>query len=108
MRSSSLKLLLDSRIEHPREYRDRLIHEWYLKKEDTEFLEVFIMQYYSIEVFLAKVIDDEIRLGTKKYQIIWVHRPQTVKKSGTAVISFRYCNLLDCGYALIKKYDMGK
>jgi len=105
MRSSSLKSLAEQGIRSPREYRDSLIHDWYLKEETINYLEEYLLRSVSAENLFEMVIDGEIQLGKHKYQLIWIHKPASVRQTGKAIVSFRYCKFLNCGYALVRKQD---
>lgn len=102
MRSSSLKLALEHGIAQPKLYRDNLIHEWFLDDLDRDRLDSFFQaKEYSAE------LKDHIKngcfyIGNKEYQITWIHRPETIYKAEFALLSFRYCKYLQCGYVLIK------
>lgn len=103
MRSSSLKIATEHGVSSPRAYRDALIHDWFLSNEDKCTLETF---------FLAKEYSQELKdhikngafwIDNKEYHITWIHKPETVFKAEFALLSFRYCKLLNCGYVLIKE-----
>src|SRR5260221_6445973 len=108
MRSSSLKLLNNSGIDHPREFRDKLIHEWYLQWEEIKYLDEHLLTAIPIEEFFSKIKEGEIQWGRFTYQIIWIQKPESIKKSGLAIVSFRFCKFLNCGYALVKKNNITK
>ena len=105
MRSSSLKLAIEHGIASPKIYRDSLIHDWFLDDISRNTLEVFFQaKEYSSE------LQDHIRNGAflvneKEYHITWIHRPETIFKAEFALMSFRYCRHLNCGYVLIKELD---
>ena len=108
MRSSSLKQLLDSGIKSPRDFRDKLIHDWFLTFEETKYLDEYVLTALPVSEFFELIREGEISWGKFTYQIIWVHKPATVRQSGKAIVSFRYCRMLGCGYALVKKNNIEK
>lgn len=105
MRSSSLKELIAAGIESPREYRDLLIHDWHLPEEARELVQVYFFAKEDIEMLKKKINNGTFQLDNKSYHITWIHRPETVFKAAFALLSFRYCSYLDCGYVLIKVLD---
>jgi len=92
-------------IKEPHKYRDMLIHDWFLNDEIKKQLEEFTIKIIYTKMLFDRIKDGEIELGQKVYQIIWIHKPETIRKNERAVISFRFSGLLNCGYALIKKYE---
>lgn len=105
MRSSSLKELLSAGIESPREYRDMLIHEWHLTEEARDIVQVYFFAKESSAELKARINNGVFKLDNKDYHITWIHRPETVFKGPFALLSFRYCSYLHCGYVLIKALD---
>lgn len=108
MRSSSLKALLNVGVRSPREFRDKLIHEWFLTLEETKYLDEHLLAAIPVEEFFPLIKNGEILYGKFIYQIVWVHKSGTVKQSGKAIVSFRFCRMLGCGYALVKKNNVAK
>lgn len=103
MRSSSLKFMKEAGIKNARAYRDSIIHDWFLSEDIKEKLEVFFQaKEYSNELN-HHIKDGAFIIGTKEYQITWIHKPDTIYKSEFAILSFRYCKYLNCGYVLIKE-----
>lgn len=108
MRSSSLKLLLNAGIESPRDFRDKLIHEWFLLPEESKHLDEYFLTAIPAKDFFELINEGELEWKNFLYQVIWIHKPVTVKHSGKAIVSFRYCKMLGCGYALVKRNNLEK
>jgi len=107
MRSSSLKLLLKAGVENPREYRDKVIHEWFLTSEEIKYLTYYSLRSIPIEKFFNSIDEDgELWHNEYNYQLVWIHKPESVRQSGLAIVSFRFCDMLNCGYALVKKNQL--
>lgn len=107
MRSSSLKLL-QSEVDNPREFRDKIIHDWFLTSEEVRHLHKHLLSAIPVEEFFDKIEHGQIQHGDYAYQVVWIHKAASVKKSGKAIVSFRYCKFLNCGYALVKKNNIDK
>lgn len=103
MRSSSLKLALKHGIKSPKLYRDNLIHNWFLTDEDRQHLEVFFQAKEYSEELENHIRNGAYYIGEKEYQITWVNKPETIFHAEYALLSFRYCSLLRCGYVLIRE-----
>lgn len=109
MKSSSLKLVGQG-ISNPSDYRDALIHEWYLRKEYATNLAMYMLKETPIELFQANSKDGELTVQGKKYSITWIHSPSKIKKADTKrlLVSIRYCRDLDRGYVLVKLLETGQ
>lgn len=103
MKSSSLNLITKHGIKNPAEYRDTLVHSWYLSDETSSKLEVFFQRKLETDMLFRMIRDGEITVGRKEYSVIWIDSPLKIRKVRDALISFRYCPLLKCGYALVKE-----
>lgn len=105
LRSSSLKMVLEQGILSPHKYRDNLIHQWYLDEQYNKYLHTyFLARELSVEL-KRNIHDGTLKVGKYTYNGIWINKPETIYKSDQALLSFRYCKYLECGYVLIKKYD---
>lgn len=102
MRSSSLFLAVKHHIPSPREYRDTLIHEWYIPQKYKDYLQAFFQRKCSASDLLAIVRDGEITIDGQHYAITWVNSPTKIKENGMAILSFRRCRFLGAGYVLAK------
>lgn len=102
MKSSSIKLAKTLGIESPKEYRDTLIHEWFIAKEFADRLEVYILRRLESAILFELIKDGEIILGKHTYSVIWLTRPSTARKAEFVLLSLRFCPILKCGYALVK------
>lgn len=105
MRSSSLKMVMQHGIKSPQKYRDALIHEWYVPEEYKQHLQQHFLVREAGGVLSNRIKEGTITVGSYIYEVVWIHKPQTVYKERYALLSFRYCKYLNCGYALIKKYE---
>lgn len=91
-------------IVNPSDYRDALIHTWYLRQEYANNLEVYILCETTVGEFIANQKDGELTIRGKKYSITWISSPAKINKSESRrlLVSIRYCRELDRGYALVK------
>lgn len=105
MRSSSLKLAVEHGVKSPRAYRDSLIHDWFLPEDSREYLENYFQALEYSDELKDHIKNGVFLVGTKEYQITWVHKPETIYSGHIAIMSFRYCRLLKCGYVLIKLFS---
>lgn len=105
MRSSSLQELIAAGVGSPRTYRDLLIHEWHLAEWERNIVQAYFLAKEDTEVLKQKIHNGVFKLDNKDYHITWIHRPETVYKAPFALLSFRYCSYLRCGYVLIKALD---
>lgn len=101
MKSSSIKLV-DAGIPNPSNYRDSLIHDWYLKDEYKDKLSIFILRETTKELFFFNVKDGELLVQGKQYSITWVSSPSACREHTFLLVSLRYCPHLDRGYALVQ------
>ena len=101
MKSSSLRLI-DSGIKDPRAYRDSLVNDWSLPDEYTSKLGIYIQKETTPEAFFFHLKDGELKVKNKLFSVTWVNSPGTVREAKYVVVSLRYCNMLDRGYALVK------
>lgn len=101
MKSSSLKLL-DAGIEKPREYRDAIIHDWYLSSTYVSHLETHILRETRPSEFYFHMRDGELIVKGRSYSVIWINSPASIKEVPYILISLRYCRYLERGYALVK------
>ena len=102
MRSSSLKMIKDNNIPSPRDYRDQLIHEWFLPQKYIDKFEVY--QIRTVKGYCLDTTNGLIHWKDREYNVVWLSGPKSVKVNSMAIISFRYCSLLEIGYALIKVF----
>jgi hypothetical protein len=107
MRSSSLKPLINAGIHNARAYRDKLINEWYLDKPIVDNLAEYFQRKIESKDLFNRIKDGNITVGNKEYNIIWINGPSVIRNHGKALMSFRYCPLLNIGYVLIKKLENG-
>lgn len=107
MKSSSIRGLtsLTKLNINPREYRDAVIHDWDLKDTFRKQLGLYMLRKVSGPALLNKVVNGEIVVNQEPYSVIWVSGPAKVKKTQTVLLSLRYCDMLNRGYALIKTDD---
>lgn len=103
MKSSSIKMVMEHGIKEPRVYRDQLIHDFFIPKEIAERLSKFYLSREAFDSVYDDIHDGELEEQGKIYHVVWIHHPESCRKHGKVEISFRYCQLLDCGYALIRK-----
>lgn len=104
MKSSSLKML-KGEIPSPREYRDTLVHEWYLPDWITaEHLSAFFVRTLPASTLNNIIKDGEIIVAERSYSVIWLNGPAKIRRNGMCIMSFRYCKHLRSGYVLIKEY----
>lgn len=101
MKSSSLKLI-DAGIHNPREYRDALIHDWYLCIDYVQHLETYVLRETMPSEFYFHLKDGELLVKGRSYSVIWVNSPAAIKEVPYILISLRYCKYLERGYALVK------
>lgn len=110
MKSSSLvhlenNVLFQSLEVSAREFRDSLIHNFYIPRKYTELLNVFLLRRGIPEDVISRINNyGELSLGEQDYSVVWMQSPNKIFKSEFAVCSFRYCNLLRCGYVLIREW----
>lgn len=103
MKSSSIKLAKEAGINNAREYRDALIHDWYLSPIFAEKLVVFIQRETPSKELFTRMKDGEIKIGGNTYSIVWINHPTEIKKKYShALVSLRYCKHLERGYILVK------
>lgn len=102
MKSSSLRLLEEG-IENPREYRDMLIHDWFLRSDYADKLEIHILKETKpSELFFHLSDDGELLIRGRSYSVTWINSPAKVREAEFALVSLRFCKFLNRGYALIK------
>lgn len=102
MNSSSLKICIEAGIPSPREYRDALIHEWYLSPIHAEKLVTYILLSIKTKELDKRIEDGEFYIEDKKYSVVWIDRPTEVYNNDWALLSFRFCKYLQIGYVLVK------
>jgi len=107
LRSSSLKMVIEHGIKSPKKYRDSLIHDWHIPEEYKSHLLNHFIAKDLVVTLRNKIVDGELTVGNHIYEVIWVHRPESIYKSDDkyALLSFRYCKYLECGYVLIKRFN---
>lgn len=101
MKSSSLQMM-DAGIPDPRDYRDNIIHEWYLTQNYIEKLSIYILRETPKEEFFFNVHDGELKVKGKLYSITWNNSPSKCREAKILLVSLRYCPFLDRGYALVR------
>lgn len=89
-------------ITSPREYRDALIHEWYLDNRYICGLNVFFLRKLKPAVLLDTIKNGEFIHQGKSYSVTWISKPETIRKADWCLSSFRFCPYLNTGYVLIK------
>lgn len=103
MKSSSLKLIKDAGVASPSEYRDNLIHNWYLSEEYSKHLTMHILrETESLDFFKHFSKDGELQVKEHFYSVTWINSPATIRKNKYCLVSLRYCPYLGRGYALVK------
>lgn len=106
MRASSLKLATEHGIISPQKYRDSLIHDWYVPDEFKKHLKIHFLAKELAANLRNNMKNGELVVGNHTYNVVWVNKPETIYKDKYVLLSFRYCRHLDCGYVLIKKYEV--
>jgi hypothetical protein len=101
MKSSSLKLV-EAGIPNPREYRDAIIHDWYLNEDHIKHLDLHILRETRPSDFFFHVKDGELKVKGRSFSVIWVNSPAIIREAAFILISLRYCKHLERGYALVK------
>jgi hypothetical protein len=101
MKSSSLKML-DAGIANPREYRDMLVHDWFIREDYIKFLDIYLLRETTPAKLFFHMKDGELKVGGKYYSITWLNSPAKIRESGVVLVSLRYCRFLERGYALVK------
>ena len=101
MKSSSIQMV-KSGIESPKEYRDSIIHDWYLPNKYKQHLSMYILAEAKVIEFFKHSNDGELLIKGKKYSITFIHSPEKLRKNTYCLISLRYSDLLERGYALVK------
>lgn len=102
MKSSSLKLAKELGLDNPREYRDALIHDWYLAPQFIEKLDIYILRESTPEKFFFNLKDGEVKVKGKLYSVTWCNSPVEVRQANFLLLSLRYCRHLERGYVLVK------
>lgn len=103
MKSSSLTKLLSAKgIDSPRAYRDALIHDWDPGTKVTCMLTIFMLKRVSTVELFGHMQDGEIRVNKNLYSIIWMNMPAIIRSHDFCLVSFRYCSILERGYALVR------
>lgn len=102
MKSSSLRQMVKDGTLSPRDYRDALIHDWYLTDEYKKHLLMYMLAETTPEEFFAHTKDGELFLGDRSYSITYIHSPAILRKADYLVLSLRYCEKLQRGYVLVK------
>lgn len=108
MKSSSLALAQKWGIKSPREYRDKLIHEFYIEgtlyPEEARATDCWFVQITS-QKLKERIVNGEFLFQGDQYSVVWVNSPTTVYKGTKALLSFRWSKVLNRGYVLIKRLD---
>lgn len=94
--------MLEAGIANPREYRDALIHDWFLRPDYIKHLDLHILRETKPADFFFHAKDGELKVQNKSYSIVWVNSPALIRQAKLALVSLRYCKYLDRGYALVK------
>lgn len=102
LKSSSLKMATIHGIEHPKEYRDAVIHEWYLLPHILKHLHLYFLAKEKGSNLRNVIKNGELIVGNHSYSVIWLNRPEKCYNEEYCLLSFRYCTHLECGYVLIK------
>lgn len=105
MKSSSLYMAMRQGISSPREYRDKLIHDWELHLETSRHLRHFFKRKCSSKFLFDNLHNGEIHVGGTTYSVIWVSKPNYIKRIGEVILSFRYCEMLLAGYVMVKAWE---
>jgi hypothetical protein len=103
MKSSSLKIAKEYGIKSPREYRDKLIHEWHIDSDhfNNVYTHCFLKEFVTSNVF-DSIKDGEMVYDGCSYSVIWITGPKSIKNYPRCLLSFRWSVPLNCGYVLIK------
>jgi hypothetical protein len=102
MKSSSIRLAEQAGIPNAREYRDALIHEWYLQPHFADNLEIFVLRVTEPKDLFFHIRDGELLIGGRSYSITWVNGAKHCREANELLVSLRYCRYLERGYALVK------
>jgi hypothetical protein len=102
MKSSSIKLALEAGIPNAREYRDALIHEWYLQPQYSEKLDIYVLRETTPEKLFFHLKDGELLVNGKSYSVTWINGTRACREANYLLVSLRYCRHLERGYALVK------
>lgn len=103
MKSSSLTKLLSAQgIDSPRAYRDALIHDWDPGTKVIANLKIFMLKRVNTDDLFACIQDGEFRLNKNLYSVIWMNSPSFIRGQDSCLVSFRYCSILERGYALVR------
>lgn len=101
MKSSSLKMV-EAGITNPREYRDALIHDWFLDGKYVKHLDIHVLRETPPSQFFFHLKDGELIVKGKSYSVVWINSPTMCREVPIILVSLRYCKYLDRGYALVK------
>lgn len=104
MKSSSIKMAKEHGIKSPREYRDILIHEWFIPKHLLSLDLSLNNRIINSKLLKEYINDGELRFQKKSYSVVWLSGPREVNNNTNAILSFRWSELLDIGYVLVKVY----
>lgn len=102
MKSSSTMQLRKDGVTNPSHYRDSLIHEWYLRQDYQDRLKHYILRSSSVDDFLDNSNDGELKVKDRSYSITYINGLSKIRKADKVLISLRYCEYLERGYALVK------
>lgn len=101
VRSSSLKMI-DAGIANPREYRDELINEWYVRSDYLTHVQIYIVREAIPADVFFRIKDGELTIQNKQYSVTWINPPSACREAKNLLISLRFCKYLGHGFALIK------
>lgn len=102
MKSSSTMQLRKDGVIDPSHYRDSLIHEWYLRADYQNRLKFYILRESTVDNFLDNSNDGELKVKDRSYSITYISGLSKIRKADKVLISLRYCEYLERGYALVK------
>ena len=109
-----MKLMNEQGIPSPREYRDKLIHDWWLEPQIHTKLERYFLLRAKPAIIFEAIENGELTVHKRNYSVVWINRPSYIRNldnlpnaTGWVLMSFRYCKYLRCGYVLIK-VELGK
>lgn len=101
MKSSSIAMYMGG-IKSPKDYRDSIIHDWYLPNNYKRSLSMFMLVETTAEAFFAHSKDGELTINGKQYSITFINSPEALKKNTLVLLSIRYSDYLHRGYVLAK------
>jgi hypothetical protein len=63
---------------------------------------LYILRSSTVDDFLDNSLDGELKVQDKSYSITYISGLSKIKKADMVLISLRYCDYLERGYALVK------